>query len=237
MSDIGDRMKDNYERRYKHQLLRRTPAIVRVDGKAFHTFTRGMDKPFDQRFMTAMVDSARYVAGEMQGFKAAYIQSDEASFLITDYDTLATEAWFDYGQSKIESVTASLMTAWFNKALHADAPARFDARAFSIPEAEVSNYFLWRALDWERNSVAMYCRSFFSHREMKGQGRADQHEMLHSIRKNWTTDLGFRERNGTFLLPDGLHDGALAERMGILPNWADIDSVIAPLLAIRDPTP
>lgn len=216
---LGDRMKANYESRAKRELIRRMPVIVRVDGKAFHTFTRGMPA-FDSRLMDAMTFAAQTVARGMQGFKVGYIQSDEASFLLTDYDTLQTDGWFGYSQSKIETISASVMTAAFNRAICCERDAHFDGRAFNLPREEVCNYFLWRAKDWERNSVAMYCGSFFSHRQMHGQGRADQHEMLHGIEKNWTTDLDDRSRNGTWVFADG------TSRSDILPAYAVISEVI-----------
>jgi tRNA(His) guanylyltransferase len=205
MTKIGDRMKENYENRDRHMLTRRMPVIVRVDGRAFHTYTRGFNRPFDMRFVGAMVYAAKAVCEDAQGCKAAYIQSDEASFLLTDYDTLATEAWFGYAKSKVETISASVMTAAFNARIqslagHALGPAHFDARAFNIPREEVANYFLWRAMDWERNSVSMYCRSFYSDKQMRGKGRADQHEMLYQAGKNWTTDLDAQLRNGTWLV-------------------------------------
>jgi tRNA(His) 5'-end guanylyltransferase len=92
---LGDRMKDNYEDRYRIYLTRRTPVIIRLDGKAFHTLTSKCQRPFDQHFINSMLYASEETAKEMQGFKLAYVQSDEVSFLLTDYDNLDTEAWFD----------------------------------------------------------------------------------------------------------------------------------------------
>jgi tRNA(His) 5'-end guanylyltransferase len=197
-------MKGYYENRARYYLIRRTPVIIRVDGRAFHTFTRGFRKPFDQRMIDAMVVAAMHVFGEAQGCKLAYIQSDEASFVLTDYDELTTDAWFGYNKSKLESISASIMTAAFARAMRlADIKelAYFDARAFNIPEAEVVNYFLWRAKDWSRNSITMLAQAHFSHAELQGKSVPDMHEMLHGIGQNWT-NLTEEERNGTFLLTD-----------------------------------
>lgn len=227
MQDIGDRMKANYEDRNRFYLARRTPVIVRVDGKAFHTYTRGFDRPFDMPLVVAMVDAAKHVAEEMQGFKAAYIQSDEASFFLTDYDELNTEAWFDYNKSKIETIAAATMTAYFNVHRLRTTVAVFDARSFSIPKEEVVNYFLWRAKDWERNSVSMYCRSIYSANQMHGQGKADQHELLHQAGKNWATDLSDQLRNGTWLFRS---EREIVKRCDLLPKYADIAAVLDPLV-------
>ena len=199
---LGDRMKQNYERPAQHYLTRRTPVVIRIDGRAFHTFTRNFPKPFSMKFMDSMITAATIVAGEMQGFKLGYIQSDEASFLLTDYDDLQTQPWFGYKQSKIESVSASIMTAAFARCMRLAGVtdlATFDARAFNVPEDEVVNYFLWRAQDWARNSLNMYAQSFASHPLLQGKNAADMHEMLHTVGRNWTTDLTGEERNGTFL--------------------------------------
>lgn len=224
MKAIGDRIKSNYEKRARHELTRRTPVIVRVDGRAFHTFTKGMDKPFDQRLIDAMVVGAIAVSEEMQGFKAAFVQSDEASFFMTDYDTLQTSGWFDYCKSKIESISASVMTAAFNRKIAMKRDAHFDARAFNVPREEVANYFLWRSLDWERNSVSMYCNAHFSQKQMHRKSKASQHEMLHSIGCNWATDLTSQQRNGTWIFENG------KTRTDILPKHSNINEILESLV-------
>jgi len=224
MNKLGDRIKSNYESRSRYELTRRTPVIIRVDGRAFHTFTKGMQRPFDQNLIDAMVHAASKVGLNMQGFKAAYIQSDEASFFMTDYDTLQTDAWFGYSKSKIETIAASIMTASFNRKLDHVIDAYFDARSFNIPREEVSNYFLWRSLDWERNSVSMYCSEYFSHKQMHKKNKSDQHEMLYSVDKNWATDLSEQIKNGTWVMRDG------QIRTDILPNYESISELLHPLI-------
>ena len=114
---LGDRMKENYENRSKTYLTRRTPVIIRLDGKAFHTFTRGMKKPYDEIFHNTMNATMKYLCENIQGCKLGYTQSDEITLLLTDYDTLSTDAWFDYNVQKICSVSASMATMAFNKFL------------------------------------------------------------------------------------------------------------------------
>lgn len=232
MDSLGDRMK-RYEESWHGALTPRMPAIVRVDGKAFHTYTRGFDRPFDARLNGAMLDAAQATASEMQGFKVGYHQSDEVSFLLTDYETITTEGWFGYDQQKLASVTASMMTAYFNASIQGYAPAKhpatFDGRAFNIPREDVTNYFVWRAKDWARNSLQMYARSFFSPKQLHGAGREQMHEMLHGIGKNWTTDLDEVWRNGSMILPDAvLHP---------LPSYADLSQIIEPLVNCDAPKP
>lgn len=112
---LGDRMKENYENRAKTYLVRRMPVIIRLDGKAFHTFTRGFDKPYDEVFHKTMNETLRFLCENIQGCKFGYTQSDEITLLLTDYDTLTTDAWFDNAVQKMCSVSASMATMAFNK--------------------------------------------------------------------------------------------------------------------------
>jgi len=223
---ISDRMRCNYEGPCKYLLTRRMPVVVRVDGRAFHTLTKKLDKPFDRHFINAMHLSAIKVAEDMQGFKAAYIQSDEASFLMTDYDTLQTEGWFGYELAKIVSISASVMSVNFSKTLGYDAV--FDSRAFNIPREEVTNYFLSRSLDWKRNSIQMYAQSCFSHKQLHKKSQADMHEMLHGIGKNWTTDLTNQEKNGTWLISG---EQQLVTKTDMRPCYEEINKIIEPFIS------
>ena len=203
---LGDRMKKNYEVRHRHYLTRRTPVIVRMDGRAFHTYTRGCDKPFDRRLMDAMMVAAYRVYAEMQGVKMAFIQSDEASFVLTDYDNLQTQAWFDYCQNKIESIAASMMSLAFHKSMRLAGRKKlvaFDARAFNVPEAEVANYFLWRAKDWHRNSVQMLAQANFSHSQLQGKNIEQCRFMLLEAGISWDHLLD-DEKYGTYIVGVGV---------------------------------
>jgi len=227
---LADRIK-RYEKTFSFQTLNRMPVMIRVDGKAFHTFTRDLNKPFDRGFIDAMVSAACEVAKGMQGFKAGYVQSDEATFCLTDYDNLDTQGWFDYDLSKMVSISAALMSVAFNAYFPADKrdlrpPPVFDSRAFSVPPDDVVNAFLWRAKDWERNSLQMYARAFFSHSELMNKGHEELHEMLHGIGKNWVLDLTDQERNGTFLI-SGVE--GIETWTDVLPTYWAINEAIGKL--------
>ena len=112
---LGDRMKNNYENRYRFYLTRRTPVIIRVDGNAFHTFTRGLDRPFDYDFMKIMQYTCKDLCEFIQGCVGGYVQSDEISLLLIDYNTIDTDAWFDYNLQKVTSLAAARATMTFNK--------------------------------------------------------------------------------------------------------------------------
>lgn len=221
--DLGKRMKEQYEMRTRTWLPRRTYTIIRLDGKAFHTFTRGMNRPYDKKFMSIMDRTSKFLCEEIQGAKLAYTQSDEISILLTDFDKIETDAWFDGQVQKIVSVAASLATGKFNQEMlglvisqrdidiadtmftMASQPlAFFDARVFTIPDpVEVENYFVWRQKDAVRNSISMHAQSLYSHKELHGKSQADMHDMIHEKGENWN-DLpeGFK-RGRTFLKREG----------------------------------
>lgn len=111
--NLGNRMK-GYENVPKSYLTRRMPVIIRLDGKAFHTFTKGFQKPFDNVLMKTMQETAKELCSKIQGCKIAYTQSDEISLLLVDYDKIDTCAWFDNNIQKMVSISASMATLFFN---------------------------------------------------------------------------------------------------------------------------
>ena len=196
---IGHRMKTRYEMPFRATLPQCTYMIVRVDGKAFHTYTKGSVRPYDSGVAEAMDAGALALAAEMKGCQFGYGQSDEFSFLATDFDTYQTEPWFKGNVQKIASVSASIFTAAFNFARMQQRPelrgdelkvlmsAAFDARVFVIPSrAEVANYFLWRQQDAEHNSLNMLASCYFTHAELLRASNSDRHEMLHCKGVNWS---------------------------------------------------
>lgn len=194
-NNLSDRMKV-YESAASFSLTRRLPVIIRVDGKAFHTYTKNLERPWDEGMVDTMGKTACALVENIQGCKIAYVQSDEISLLLTDYNKINTSAWFDKKVQKMVSVSASMATAFFNKFAnqygidvglsHSLKMAFFDSRVFTIPESEITNYFIWRQQDATRNSVSMLAQSKFSHRELQGKSSDQMQEMLfqhHGI--NW----------------------------------------------------
>lgn len=174
--------------RARRYLPRRTYTIVRCDGRAFHTWTRGLDKPYDAGFMGCMDAAALALCEDAAGAQFAFVQSDEISLLLTDFAKQDTQAWFDGCQNKIESVSASIVTMAFNIAAMGKflTNATFDARAFVIPDrVEVENYFIDRQKDAERNSVTMLAQAYASHKQLQGKSVADRHEIIHKAGDNW----------------------------------------------------
>ena len=205
---LGDRMK-RYEATTRFLLPKRTYTILRVDGRAFHTFTRGLDKPYDLNFIKYMDDVAFDLCSQIPGAQFAYVQSDEASVLAVDFLDIKSEPWFDGSVQKFVSVGAAVATATFNRrvaeeyyfaayAAQGDSHrtfskmskkkpiAQFDARVFTIPDPiEVENYFVWRQQDAERNSVTMLAQAYATHKQLMGKNRAAQHEIIHAAGDNW----------------------------------------------------
>lgn len=204
---LGDRMKNNYENISRYYLTRRMPIITRIDGKSFHTFTRGFKKPFDDILVKTMQETMKYLCENIQGCVLGYTQSDEISLVLVDYAELTTDAWFGNNLQKMCSVSASMATLAFNKAFtcniskqskrlytehleEKDASyietleiamnkgAMFDSRVFTIPKEEVCNYMLWRQQDATRNSILSVGQANFSHKDLHGKSCNNIQDML-----------------------------------------------------------
>ena len=223
---LGDRMKDFYEDRTRHKLARRTNTIIRIDGKAFHTYTKGLERPFDLGLMEDMNKTTEYLCQNIQGAKFGYVQSDEISILITDYDDISTHAWFDGNLQKIASIAASLATAKFNQLRMIRSAklgeqndgwldkeeienfklAMFDARVFQIPyQEEVINYFIWRQQDAIRNSISSVAQAHFSTKELHGKKTNEMLDMLMNQKGiDWNNFIP-REKRGSVIKKEERH--------------------------------
>lgn len=224
--DLGNRMKTFYEQISKIKLMRRTPVIIRIDGKAFHTFTRGFKRPFDDVLIKTMQETTKYLCENIQGCVLGYCQSDEISLVLVDYQRFETSAWFDYEIQKMCSISASMATMAFNKIfsdmvgkLHiqgtlekeyscilykaAKNGAMFDARVFNIPREEVCNYFYWRQLDASRNSIQMVGQANFSHKELQYKSCNDIQDMLMTKKGiNWNDFPTYQKRGSCVVRED-----------------------------------
>ena len=225
-SDLAKRMK-NYEFVTRNYLVRRVPVIMRLDSRAGHTFTRGFKRPFDDIFMKSMQKTAKYLCENIQGCQVAYIQSDEVTLLLVDYEKLNTEAWFDYRIDKMVSISAAMSTLAFNKYFTSIAEAYiddwyesenhskeeekyvdtlekaikmglvFDSRVFNLPKEEVTNNFYWRQLDTSRNSIQMVGQANFSHKELQNKSCNDIQDMLMTQKGINWNDLPTYQKRGS----------------------------------------
>lgn len=216
---LGDRMKQ-YEAVSKNYLMRREPVIVRLDGKSFHSYTRGLDKPFDKAIEKAMKDTMLYLCKNIQGCELGYTQSDEITLVLCDYQKIDTDAWFEYNVQKIVSVAASMATFAFHASMEKiiidlvnseglaaserisllekklDNGAFFDARVFSLPRHEVVNCLIWRQQDATRNSIQALAQSLFSHKEIQGINCKKLQDKIFTERGvNWN-DLSTYQKRG-----------------------------------------
>lgn len=221
--DLGRRMKEYYEQIPKTKLMRRTPVIIRIDGKAFHSFTKGFKRPFDNVLIESMQETMKYLCENIQGCVLGYHQSDEISLVLVDYHKLTSNAWFDYEVQKICSIAASMATVAFNKIFEqncieysqivpntelgrkvmdvyskaSEKGAMFDARCFNIPKEEVTNYIYWRQLDATRNSIQMVGQANFSHKELHGKSCNQIQDMLMTQKGvNWN-DYPIYQKRGS----------------------------------------
>ena len=223
--DLGKRMKEFYEQIPKIKLMRRTPVICRIDGKAFHTFTRGFQRPFDEVLIKTMQETTKYLCENIQGCVLGYTQSDEISLVLVDYQRFETSAWFDYEVQKMCSIAASMATMAFNSAFHKNVAhtiwtgenreylnvyekasrkgAMFDARVFNIPKEEVTNYIYWRQLDASRNSIQMVGQANFSHKELQNKSCNDIQDMLMTQNGiNWNNIPTYQKRGSCVVKSD-----------------------------------
>lgn len=215
--DLGIRMKE-YEKSARNYLHKKIPVAIRIDGKAFHTFTKGFKRPFDDILINSMQETMKYLCEKIQGCVFGYTQSDEITLILIDYQNENSDSWFDYQVQKICSISASLATAKFNNVfkqnveefetkfydswVHSDEDSKymeslhravenmamFDSRCFNIPVEEVTNLVFWRQLDAERNSIQMVGQSNFSTNKLNKKTCLDIKNMLLS-EKNINWDM------------------------------------------------
>lgn len=188
---LGDRMKE-YEYVTRNKLTNKLPIVIRLDGKAFHSFTSGMDKPVDDIIARSMEMTTKALCEQVQGVIIGYTQSDEISLVLMNTSDKASQLWFNNNLSKIISVSASICTLEFNRVFMNEAylyeaqnmftesrrkysskifQANFDSRAFTLPETEIVNYLIWRQRDCQKNSVSSAARALFSHKSLYGLNR------------------------------------------------------------------
>jgi tRNA(His) 5'-end guanylyltransferase len=200
MDSLGDRMKA-YERSFDMSLPLRMPVIIRLDGMAFHTLTKKMERPFDHAFMAKMARTALHLCNITPTAALSYVQSDEISLLLVYYKKLESEPFFGNRVNKLLSFTAGQAAAFFNERSEIFTGV-FDARAFVLPREDVENYFIWRWKDWVRNSLSMLAQAHFSHKQLHKKNQKDMHDMLHEKGVNWAK-LSDEEKNGIMCLKRG----------------------------------
>ena len=239
--ELGRRMKEYYEYIPKTKLMRRTPVAIRIDGKAFRTFTRGLTKPFDDILIKSMQDTMKYLCENIQGCVFGYTQSDEITLILVDYKKFNSAAWFDYEIQKMCSIAASMATMAFNKSFDKnvteqagrelydqlleryckaiDKGAMFDARVFNIPKEEVTNLVYWRQIDAIRNSIQMVGQANFSTKELDHKSQHQIKDMLLSKKGiNWD-DFPTHQKRGSCCIKTQTTTTCASEENGEVKTW------------------
>ncbi|MBN9118159.1 MAG: tRNA(His) guanylyltransferase Thg1 family protein [Planctomycetes bacterium] len=201
---LGDRMKRYEGAEAGRRLMPLLPVLARLDGRAFHSFVRGLDRPFDRRLSELMIDTATFLVRETNA-AVGYTQSDEITlaWVPEGYDA---QVFFDGRVQKMTSTLAALCSAHFNRRLPAFLPAEFaerlpvfDCRVWNVPTLEeAANTFLWRELDAAKNSVSMAARVYYEHAELHDRSGAEMQELLWKKGVNWADYPTFFKR-GTFV--------------------------------------
>lgn len=199
---LGDRMK-GYEKADKRKLEPKTPVIIRLDGRAFHTYTKGFKKPYDTVIGNAMKYTTIKLCEEVQNVRLAYSQSDEITLFLADYGNKNTQQWFNGEVDKIVSLSASIATYYFNEYMEKNhwskfpdkkKPATFDSRSFNIPRHEVTNNFVWRQQDGIRNSISGLAQVNYSEKELHRKSTAQMLSMLEDKKVNWDEMNTYKKR-------------------------------------------
>ena len=220
---------------YEHVYRRRVPTedyqLIRLDGKSFHSYTKGLQRPYDEKLMEAMDATTLALCEQVPGVRAAYVESDEISLLLTNFRPVEAsdsnpsgvaigEPWMGGVEAKILSLTAAIASVAFNEERRrqvADLPsgearrqhpssALFDSRLWTFPGTQegrelVEKYFLWRRRDSVKNSVTMAALTHFSHRQLHGVNTEAKQERLRAIDAPWEA------------LPAGFRFGRYAQRL------------------------
>jgi tRNA(His) 5'-end guanylyltransferase len=221
-TSLGDRMKMYEQTSTARRAFKGQPLIVRLDGKNFHTFCRGLKRPYDERLSDLMVSVTKALVDRFQA-RVGYTQSDEITLAwhIQPHET--AEFQFDGRFQKLESLTAAFCSVAFNRALGSYIPEKsdqmpiFDSRAFVVPTLkEAYHAFLWRQQDATKNAVSMAAQSMFSHKSLQGlHGPEMQEKMWAEKGVNFNDYPAFFKR-GTFVK---------REKVLIQPGDIDMDGI------------
>jgi tRNA(His) 5'-end guanylyltransferase len=200
---LGDRMKEYESTGTSNRLMPLLPVMIRLDGVAFHTFTKGLKRPYDERLSKLMIDTTKYLV-KLTNARVGYTQSDEISLVLIS-DDFASQTYFDAKVYKILSVLAARTSVYFNQLLPSAIPEKrsaepvFDCRVWNVPNrVEAANTLLWREQDASRNSVSMAAQSLYSHKELQGKSCNEMQEMIFQKSINWNDYPAFFKR-GTYI--------------------------------------
>lgn len=217
---LGDRMKLYEGIESDRILLPRLPICARLDGRAFHTFARGLNRPYDERLSSMMIETTKYLV-ETTHALIGYTQSDEISLIFAPSDK-KSESFFGGRPMKMASVLASIATAKFNDMRATLLPkkqlATFDCRIWNVPSLdEAANTLLWREWDASKNSISMAASAYYSPSQLHGKNGSEKQEMLHQVGVNWNDYPAFFKR-GSYIRRESFTRGFTADELSKLPE-------------------
>lgn len=215
---LGNRQK-TYEAVYKQTLVQKAPIVIRIDGKAFHSFTKKMAKPFDDLLIDTMQKTTLELCKDLATCKFGYTQSDEITLVCICDDVIKTEGLFKYKAQKIISIVASKATKYFNKIFYENViklennpyeyknvvdiniyknklfDAEFDCRVMNIPEWDVINNIIWRQQDATRNSIQMLGQAYFTQKELEEKNCSEiMDKLMNEKNINWNNLEIYKKR-------------------------------------------
>lgn len=217
---LGDRMKGYEGLEAGRRFMRYLPVAARIDGRSFSAFTRGLDRPYDERLSRLMVETTMALVRESNA-RIGYTQSDEITlvFVAEGKDAI----YFDGRIQKMVSQLAAQATAVFNQLLPTYVPEKagrlptFDCRVWALPNlTEASNLLLWREFDATKNSVSMAARAYYSHKVLLGKHAGEMQEMLFQKGVNWNDYPAFFKR-GTYVQRRKVRRPFTADEKAVLP--------------------
>lgn len=238
---LGDRMKAYERQETSQRFIPLLPIYARIDGRGFSRFTKGFDRPYDQRFRAAMLDTVSWLV-EQTNARIGYTQSDEIS-LCWQADSYDASVFFDGKKQKMVSTLAALATQRFNRFLFtsddpflrkmADRAPTFDARVFQLPNrAECANAFVWRELDATKNALSMAARELYSQKDLLGKVGAQLHELLFAKGVNFN-DYPAEFKRGVYVQRRRVRKQLSAEQMAKIPEgkrpeggWVDRSQIL-----------
>lgn len=233
--ELGDRMKMYEHAEAGRRLMPLLPVLARIDGRAFHSFTRGMVQPFDDTYSSCMLDTTIALVRET-GACMGYKQSDEIT-LAWHSQSIQSQIWFDGRVAKMTSQLAAQATLIFYRLVlermpqYANRLPTFDARVWNVPnQTEGANVFLWREWDATKNSLNMAAAALYSHKALLGKNSAQKHEMLRAKGVNWN-DYPQIFRRGAYVQRRTVTIPFSAEELDKLP--AKHDARLNPFLVIE----
>ena len=220
-TQIGDRMK-LYERQEGRRVLPLLPVLARLDGKAFHSFCRGLDRPFDEGFSKLMRATTEHLVKESNAI-IGYTQSDEISLLWHSQE-IKSQIFMDGRLQKMVSILAAMATAYFNRHLPELLPQKahtlplFDCRVWTVPNREEAvNTLIWREQDATRNSISMAAQAEFSHKELHKISTKQMQEKLWQERQiNWN-DYPRRFKRGSYIRKRRVQRPFTVQELELLP--------------------